>query len=166
MTDDVKKPEEEVGEETEDTDRIDKVTAKLEEKVSDLENQVKRVLADYQNLVKRVDEERKDWIRVSNRELLLRILPVLDTLILASKHSKDQSLTVSTGMFQDILKSEGVKQVETVGKKFDPMTMEAIGIASGEEGKVIEEVRTGYMMLEKLLRPAQVIVGGKKQETN
>ncbi len=136
-----------------------KETESLKQKVLDLENQVKRVLADYQNLQKRTVEQRGEWIMTANKDLLLRLLPVLDTLILASKHSQDKSLQVSIQQFLVVLQSEGVKKIETIGKMFDPNTMEGIGTQEGEEGKVIEETRVGYMIADKVLRPAQVIVG-------
>ncbi len=55
----------------------------------------------------------------------------------------------------------GVAKIETVGKKFDPNTMEAIATDTGEEGIVLEDLRVGFIMNYKLLRPAQVKVGKK-----
>ncbi len=127
----------------------------------ELENQVKRVLADYQNLEKRVIEQRKEWIVNANKDLLLRLLPVLDTLILASKHSQDQSLQISIQQFLGVLQSEEVKKIETIEKMFDPNTMECVVTEKGEEGKVLEEIRTGYILGDKILRVAQVKVGGQ-----
>jgi len=89
------------------------------------------------------------------------MLPIFDTLVLASKHSKDQNLLVSIAQFQDALKDEGVTRIETKGKKFDPSIMEAIQVVDGEEGKVIEEIRAGFMLHDKLLRAAEVTVGRK-----
>ncbi len=131
----------------------------LKEKVEELENQVKRTLADYRNLENRVRSERGEWILKANQQLLLNILPVLDTLIQASKHSEDKSLALSLQQFLDILKKEGVVKIETLGKSFDPNLMEGISTVAGEEGKVIEETRAGYMLYDKVLRPAQVSVG-------
>lgn len=135
----------------------------------ELEAQVKRTLADYQNLEKRSQEEKYYWIKTANKELLLRLLPVLDTLTLAHKHAKDESLSVSIQQFLDVLKGEGVTRVETKGKEFDPKTMECVvtedvdpTTASGQEGKVLEELRTGYMLRDMVLRPAQVKVGKGK----
>lgn len=125
----------------------------------ELETQVKRTLADYQNLEKRSQEEKYYWIKTANKELLLRLLPVLDTLILASKHSEDKNLQVSTQQFLDVLRNEGVERVETVGKQFDPSLMECIITGEGEEGKVIEEIRAGYTLNDTVIRPAQVKVG-------
>lgn len=126
------------------------------------ENRYKRALADYQNLEKRVASQRRELILSASKGILERLLPVLDTLQLAEKHTKDQGLTVSIQQFLDVLKAEGVEKIESVGKKFDPVTMEAVGTGEGSDGKVIEEARSGYMLNEILLRPAQVIVGRKE----
>lgn len=134
----------------------------LKVKIEELENQTKRVLADYRNLENRIQNERGEWILKANKQLLLNILPVLDTLIQANKHSKDQSLVLSLQQFLGILEKEGVKKIETKDKNFDPILMEGIGTVEGEEGKVIQETRAGYILYDKVLRPAQVQVGKGK----
>lgn len=130
-------------------------------KIEELENQVKRSLADYQNLEKRTAEERVGWIKQANKDLILRLLPVLDTLMLAAKHTNDQSITVSIKQFQDVLRGEGIERIEAIGKLFDPLIMEAIGTKEGKEWEVLEEVKPGYKLGEIILRPAYVIVGKK-----
>src|SRR5882672_6499330 len=87
----------------------------LVEKLEEAEGKYRRALADYQNLQKRVQEEKGEWIRAANKDLLLRLLPVLDTLMLAQKHLQDQGLTVSINQFLDIIKTEGVTQIKTTG---------------------------------------------------
>lgn len=136
-----------------------KEVEQLKQKIGELESQAKRALADYQNLEKRIQGQRSEWTRGANRELLLRLLPVLDTLLVASKHSQDDSLQVSIQQFLDVLKSEGVEQLETVGHEFDPQTMECVATETGEDNKVLEEIRTGYLLHDKVLRVAQVKVG-------
>jgi molecular chaperone GrpE len=143
-------------EETKSNDELDSLTDQLQE----CEAKYKRALADYQNLEKRTRDERSEWIRASSRELLLRLLPVLDTLSLANKHIENQGLQVTLQQFLDVLRGEGVTKIETLGKKFDPHLMEAIQVEEGGD-VVIEEVREGYMLYDKLLRPAQVRVGKK-----
>ncbi len=138
--------------------------AEQEETVIDWEDKYKRALADYQNLEKRVEAQRRELILSSSRGILERLLPVLDTLMLASKHVNDKGLEVSIQQFLDVLKSEGVQRVETKHKKFDPSLMEAVGTDSGEPEKVLEEVRAGYTLHTTLLRPAQVIVGKKEDK--
>jgi len=131
----------------------------LKELAQQLENQYKRALADYQNLEKRIAEEKIAWLKIANKNLLLKLLPGLDSLLLAEKHTQDDGVKISIKHFLDILENEGVKKIETNGKAFDPNLMEAIGTAQGEDGKVIEEARSGYMLFDLILRPAQVIVG-------
>lgn len=133
----------------------------LESKLEEAELKYKRALADYQNLEKRNREERGEWVRSANREMLLRILPVLDTLMLAKEHDDNPTLAVSAGQFLDVLKAEGVEKIETVGKTFDPHLMECVEKIDDSD-MVIEEVRAGYTLYDKLLRPSQVKVGKKK----
>lgn len=161
-----KKQNEKVTEEIKASEpKIDKKIDECRERVEELENQNKRLLADYRNLENRVGNERGEWILKANKELLLNLLPVLDTLMLANKHNqgKEQSLSLSLQQFLDILKKEGVVKIDTVGKNFDPNLMDGIATGEGEEGKVIEEMRAGYMLYDKVLRPAQVKVGSGKQ---
>ena len=129
------------------------------EELKNLENQLKRALADYQNLEKRIAEEKSSWIKAANKDLLLKLLPGLDSLILAEKHTQDEGVKLSIKHFLDILELDGVKKIETVGKDFDPNFMEAVSTTEGKDGKIIEEVRTGYTLFDQVLRPAQVVVG-------
>ena len=131
-----------------------------------LENQLKRALADYQNLEKRALEERGVWIKTANKDLLLRLLPGLDSLLLAEKHTADEGVKVSIDHFMDILEEVGVRRIETLGKDFDPKFMEAVATIEGMTGKVVEEARSGYTLFDQVLRPAQVIVGSAEQNTN
>ncbi len=127
--------------------------------LENLENQLKRALADYQNLEKRIAEEKASWIKLANKTLLLKLLPGLDSLLLAQKHTEDEGIKLSVKHFLDILEGEGVLRIETLDKDFDPNLMEAVSTASGQEGKVVEEVRSGYTLNGQILRPAQVVVG-------
>lgn len=138
---------------------IDLRVSELEQEITEIESKYKRALADYQNLEKRVLQDKAEWLKLTNRDLLLHFLPVLDTLILAYTHSKNDALKVSIMQFRDVLKSEGLTKIEAVGEKFDPHLMEAVDTVPGKEGEVIEEVREGYILHDKLLRPSQVRVG-------
>ena len=133
-----------------------------QKQIEESENRLKRALADYQNLEKRVAQDRSDWIKNSNKSLLLRLLPRLDTLIMAGSHIDDEGLKLSIQQFMDALKAEGVERIQTEGREFDPKTMEAVEVGEGEEGKVLSEVRAGYLLNGEVLRPAQVKVGKKE----
>ncbi len=150
-------PEPEETDQSEDSEK-----EALVQKIEEFETKYKRALADYQNLEKRVSEQRVELIRGANKDLLLRLLPVLDTLMLAQQHSQDKTIEISISHFLDILKSEGVTRITAVGQEFDPLLMEAISTVEGDEGKVINEVRAGFLLNEKLLRAAQVTVGAAK----
>ena len=127
--------------------------------LENLENQLKRALADYQNLEKRIHEEKSSWVKIANKELLLRLIPGLDSLLLAEKHTQDEGVKISIKHFLDILDEVGVKKIETIGKNFDPNLMEAVSTTQGEEGLVVEELRVGYTLNGQILRVVQVIVG-------
>lgn len=159
MKNDKDKIKEEENLEEQEEKAENKEIEKLKEKVEECESSYKRALADYQNLQKRTVLERQDWLKIANKELLLRLLPILDTLVLAHKHTGSDELKVGISQFMDTLKTEGVVKIETVDKEFDPQFMEVVDVVEGTDDKVVEEVRAGFMIYDKLLRPAQVKVG-------
>ena len=87
--------------------------------------------------------------------------------MLASQHTEDKGIKATVDHFLSTLQAEGIEKVATENKDFDPGTMEVIQTMDGKEGKVLQEVRAGYTLYGKLLRPAQVVVGhGKAEESN
>ena len=135
----------------------------LLQKLEESEAKYRRALADYQNLVRRTHEEKQEWAKFSSKELVLKLLPILDTLMLAEKHTQDKNFALVVQQFLQTLATEGVARIETVGKDFNPQTMDAVTTTEGDEGKVVEESRAGYALGETVLRPAQVIVGQHKE---
>src|SRR3990167_3281630 len=89
---------------------------KGDSKSKQLEEQLKRALADYQNLERRVEEERKLLGQLSSAILIEKFLPVLDNLENAKKHLDDQGLEMVINQFKDILKTEGVEEIVAEGK--------------------------------------------------
>lgn len=132
--------------------------------LQNLENQLKRAVADYQNLEKRVASEKAIWIGMANRDLIKRLLPGLDSLLLAESHTQDAGVKISIKHFLDALKEEGVERINTENADFDPNMMEAVSTLEGEEGKVVQEVKAGYTLNGEVIRVAQVIVGSGKKE--
>ena len=90
----------------------EKVEPEENTELSNLENQLKRALADYQNLEKRIASEKSSWILASNKNLLLRLLPGLDSLLLAEKHTQDEGVKLSIKHFIDSLEAEGVRKLK------------------------------------------------------
>jgi len=140
---------------------------KLEEQIADLENKWKRALADYDNLIKRIEREKSEFIEFANAGLILKLLEVLQNLDKAEKHIKDQGLTIAIEHLKKIIKEEGVEEIKVLGNNFDTRLMECIERVEGKENQVIEVVNKGYLMHGRVLRPAQVKVGGPaKGEVN
>lgn len=146
-----------------------KAKIKDDKKVEELENQVKRTLADYQNLEKRVAEERRDWIKSASRDLMLKVLPTLDHLETGLKTARDQGengswlegIKMVVEQFREVLQSEGLEPVQA--ESFDPELHEVVEVREGPEGKILEVVSMGYKLNDKLIKPAKVIVGKEKQ---
>ena len=149
--------------------KIDRVK-ELEEKVNQLDAQLKRAVADYHNLEKRVVEGRSELTKWGISELLVKLLPVLDhldkALSGASEQEKQsgwfQGVELAVKELQTVLQSEGLGQIAADGQ-FDPNLHEALDTRLGEDNKILEVVRAGYTLNGKVLRPAQVIVGRKEQ---
>jgi len=153
--DDKKKPKKE---EKKNDDLKEVEVEGLKAKVVEFEDNWKRAVADYRNLEKRVEEGRRDMILFSNKELLLRLLPSFDMLFMAEKHIEDEGLKITVKGLNDALNEVGVERVETKEKQFDPQTMECVESVN-EGDTVIEELRPGFLLNGKLLRPAMVKVG-------
>ena len=135
----------------------------LEQRVTELEEQLARAVADYRNLEKRFEDEKREFVKFANRDLLLRLIPAFDTLVLAEKYVTDEGIKITIKHLQESLRDVGVEKIQTEDQIFNPETMEALSTSEGEENKVLEELRPGYSLNGKLLRPAQVKVGKQNQ---
>ena len=136
---------------------------KMEERIEELENNWKRALADYKNLEKRTAEERESFINYANESLIRTLLPVLDNMELMVKHFEDEGLRMILQDLKKTLMNENVTEVEALGNEFNAVCMDAIETVEGDEGIVIEVITKGYLLKNKLLRPARVKVGKGKQ---
>jgi molecular chaperone GrpE len=141
-----------------------KKTAKVEPQLTELENRLKRSLADYANLERRIIREKEEFVKNATAQLLDKLLSVLDDLELCEKHLQDRGVSLVCNRFKEVLQSEGVKKIKVLGKKFDPETMEAVELIPGPKNKVVAIVLKGYFLNDKVLRPAKVKVGqGEKK---
>jgi molecular chaperone GrpE len=105
-----------------------------------------RALADYDNLSKRVERERQDLNKIASVGLIIRLLPILDSLESAQVHLKDQGLAITIGEFKKVLSEEGLTEIKPeVGREFNEEAMEAIEAIEGKDkGKVAEVVLVGW----------------------
>lgn len=130
-----------------------------------------RTTADFDNFKKRAAREKQDAIRFANQALIEKLVPVLDNfdmaLAAAQTNSTDaaQSLQTGVAMIYQQLKSTlaeaGLEEVNAAGQKFDPTWHEAVSqqeTTEAPEGHVVQQLRKGYKLRDRLLRPASVIV--------
>jgi molecular chaperone GrpE len=140
-------------------------------KADDHWDRLVRTSADFENFKKRAARERQDAVRSANEGLIQKLLPVLDNfeMALAAAQSNPapgmQSLTDGVTMILQQMKSVlvefGVEEVEATGKPFDPNVHEAVSQQESEEvpeGHVLQQLRKGYKLRDRLLRPATVVV--------
>jgi molecular chaperone GrpE len=127
-----------------------------------------RKTAEFDNYRKRVDRERREMAQQVAGDLFELLLPIVDDFERAlqveagpNAESYRKGVELIYKQLQDLLARRGVKPVEAVGREFDPRVHQAITYESSPghaEGEVIEEVRRGYTLGERLLRPAMVKV--------
>ncbi|MGV8142297.1 MAG: nucleotide exchange factor GrpE [Candidatus Pacearchaeota archaeon] len=118
--------------------------------------QLQRLQAEFENFRKRTEAEKRDHSNNSNASLILQLLDVLDNFDLAIKHSADPGIKLVYAQFYKILEKQGVKPVIATGK-FNPKFHEAIIKEEGETyGMILQEIKKGYMINDKLLRAAKV----------
>jgi molecular chaperone GrpE len=135
-----------------------------------------RTTADLENFKKRAARERIEAVQYANAALLLKLLPVLDHFEMAhattqtteAPQSGIASLQAGIAMVQQQLKSvlaeAGLEEIDANGKPFDPMLHEAVSQLETDEapeGQVVQQIRKGYKLRDRLLRPAAVVVAKK-----
>ena len=130
-----------------------------------------RTTADLDNYKKRASRERQEAVKFANETLLQKLLPVLDAFDMAlaaaqnSQAQGAQSLLTGITLVQQQLKTAladaGLEEVDAAGRPFDPRLHEAVSqqeTAALPEGQVVQQLRKGYKVRDRLLRPASVIV--------
>ena len=133
-----------------------------------------RTMADLENLKKRTARERQDAVKFANESLLTRLIPALDNFDMAraAADSADGATTDSlkTGIalvhnqLKAALAEAGLEEIDATNRPFDPNLHEAVSeeeSAEVPEGHVVRQLRRGYKLRERLLRPASVVVARK-----
>jgi molecular chaperone GrpE len=131
-----------------------------------------RARADLENYRKRAQREKEDLARFANENLLREILPVADNLERALEHARQgdsdsdsdgllQGVAMTLGQLQRVIEKFGAIPVRSVGEPFDPARHEALGqveCAEHPPNTVVQELQRGYLLNDRLLRPAMVMV--------
>ena len=153
----------------------------FEKKIEELNDKLLRSLAENQNLRKIHEKEREDLIKYSSSSFAREILNLADNLERAfvlfkddpkfkSDEFKDTMLGIEL-IEKELISSfdkNGIKSFESIGKKFDPNFHQALNEVESEQedGMVINEIQKGYMLNDRLLRPALVSISKKKANPN
>jgi molecular chaperone GrpE len=153
-----------------ETDSLSARTAKADEHWERLV----RVSADFDNYRKRAAREKHEAIKFANESLITKLIPVLDSFdaaLAGAPASSDAAadalragLALVQQQFKAVLAEAGVEEVDATGQAFDPTWHEAVSqqdSADVLEGHVLQQLRKGYKLRDRLLRPATVIVARK-----
>jgi molecular chaperone GrpE len=151
----------------------------VEKQIEELNDKLLRSLAENQNLRKIHEKEKEDLIKYSSSSFAREILNLADNLERAfdlfkdspkfkSEEFKDTMLGIEL-IEKELINSfdkNGIKSFESIGKKFDPNFHQALNEVESEEetGTVINEIQKGYMLNDRLLRPALVSISKKKND--
>jgi len=153
-----------------------------EEKQPDYYTQLLVLKADFENYRKRIEKERPELIKFGKADILLTLLPLYDMLMQAHLHiaklhaggteghgGQTQDIVKGLEMifkeFTKVFESEGIRPMDVVGKPYDPMAAEIIGIEEGtqeNDGLVTAEFQKGFYYGDKILRPARVKIAKVK----
>ena len=139
---------------------------KLKEEFSELDDRYKRMFAEFENYKKRSQKEREGIYGMITGDVVASMLPVMDNLQKAAE-AKSEDTGYQEGVklvyrqFAEALKSLGLEEIETVGKRFDPEFHEAVShIEDNTKGEqeIVQEYRKGYKIGNKVVRHSMVIV--------
>ena len=131
---------------------------------------LQRTQADFENYRKRVQRTQEEQLARSSADLVIKLLPALDTLDLAFAHQTESSagsedakaLSAVRSMLLDALAKEGLERLDEVGVEFDPSVHDAVSRSEDEGGDVVidQVLRSGYRWRGQVVRPAMVSVRG------
>lgn len=135
-------------------------------------NRLKYMMAEFDNYRKQMEKQIDSRIESGKAELLVKFLSLRDDYLRAlemAKQSKSETVVIEglEGIlknFDSLLRSEGVMEIETIGTPFDPNVHDAIGFSHQdeiEENIITKEIRKGYMLNNKVLRPSLVLISRK-----
>lgn len=163
--------EDEEREESEEEKQIREKDEEIKRITEEKEEQYERMLrlqAEYENYKKRTQKERAAERKYQAQNLANELLPVLDNFERALQVEKNdetssiiEGITMVYNQFLDALKSQGIEQIEAVGKQFDPNIHHAVMQVeddSYDSNEIVEELQKGYMLKDRVLRPAMVKV--------
>ena len=161
---------------------VQELEAALAQKTQEHEvtkEQLLRLMADFDNYRKRTTRQHEEARQYATADLVIALLPGLDNLEralnAAGQDLNPSSARIAEGVsmvlrqLKEALGKVGVREVQTQGLAFDPTRHEAVDLVSvpaSDDGLIVEEVQHGYLLHERLLRPAKVVVGRAERDAN
>lgn len=142
-----------------------------EDQINELNDKYLRLYSEFDNYRKRTSKERLELFKTAGQDILTDLLPVLDDFERAMQNmeSSDDAEAIQTGInliynkFKNILENKGLKHFKSIENDFDPEVHEAItkipAPSKKLKGKVVDEIEKGYMLNDKVIRFAKVVVG-------
>lgn len=142
-----------------------------EDQINELNDKYLRLYSEFDNYRKRTSKERLELFKTAGQDILTDLLPVLDDFDRAMQNmvSSDDAEAIQTGInliyskFKSILENKGLKHFKSIETEFDPEVHEAITKIPAPnkklKGKVVDEIEKGYMLNDKVIRFAKVVVG-------
>lgn len=122
--------------------------------------QLKYLQADFDNYRKNFEKEKQQIIKQANEEIIRELLSTLDGLekALETEHLEREGLAMIYKNFLKVLEKYGIKEIESIGEKFDPHFHEVITkeFSDEDEGTILEEIQKGFLLHSKILRPSKV----------
>jgi len=148
-------------------------TAEADPALAEANNRYLRLAADFENFKRRTRQEQLDTIQHASSELIGRLLPVLDDLRNALEHKPAgvddawaKGLQLGVRKLEEAMAAHGVEPIDSVGTPFDPKLHEAIGHEESTEhpeDTVVSELRRGYRIRDRVLRPSLVRVSRRPE---
>ena len=140
------------------------------EKSQEYLDMLQRLKAEFENYMKRNEEERKEFAKYAKYDLILKLLSIKDDFERALESKKEneefaKGIEMIFRQLQKTLEEEGVKPIKSLGEKFDPYKHDVIGKIEHDkhEDVIVEEIKKGYMLKDKILRPSLVKISKLKE---
>jgi molecular chaperone GrpE len=176
---DLVSPPEEVTAQPERVQALETALAEKTHECAATREQLLRLMADFDNYRKRMNRQSEEARQFAVADVVKALLPGFDNLeraLTAARHSAaPTSASIAEGVdmvlrqFREALAKVGVSEVQTQGQPFDPTRHEAVdtvSVPASHEGLIVEETQRGYLLNDRLLRPAKVIVGKAERNAN
>lgn len=147
-------------------------------KAEEYYDQLLRLKAEFENYRKRIEKEKVELIEWARYDFILSILPLFEMMRMAQSHITEANSdleSIKTGLamifseFDKVFKNAGLSEIDLLGKPYDPMSCEIVGVVDGndeDDGKVVEIVQPGYLLKDRVLKPAKVRIARKKTDSD